>query len=924
MYEAPHLPQPQISHSTSSVLTSHQYQYQMSHQTSLVPQNPFHSPLISTQPITEFPQLDSGLVVPLFNPGDDPIACLNKAMAFMSAVAILRFPSTNMLPKRPRNAPWFKEKAMLAEAQESGQILEEEQLPFLADLGITDCHDVQPIIIHNAAFQTDDLDAYNSDCDDISSANAVLMAIISNYSLDILSELIDSQMDDMIRDRLALKQQIDLLEQNISNQIKEKESLLQTFNVFKNESKEKEIEQARAKQPLDSALDFACKHVTRIQELLVYVRDTCPSVNKSSEKLIVVTPLNKNKKVRFAEPVTLQRVKSSTSASRSQPSGNTMNNRILRPTSSNMNNNVEDHPRSVKPKSNKMNRVVKPICNADVKHSMLNANSELICATCNKCMFDEIHDMCVLDFVKDVNVRSKSKYAKIFGNLQDHFYKVVHLKETTSKSVETQKPEIKVYSRRLKPIKSVGSTSKYKIVESRITNTTEPNQSWGSNVSDVPSSSSLVDFRLSRLFSGTVRFGNDQIAKIMSYGDYQLGNVMISWVAFRKHTCRIRDLEGVDLLRDQGAQTYTHYIGIFVGYAPAKKVFRINNKRTRMITKTIHVDFDELMVMASEQFSSGLGPQLMTPGTLSSGLVPNPPSSTPYVPPTKNDWDILFQPMFDELLNPPSSVVSPVPAIATQRPADPTGSPMSTLINQDTPSSSNPSTLEQEQSLIISQGVKESPKTPHFYDDPLHETLHEDSTSQGSSHVRSSYTLLDLLGKWTKNHPLANVIGDPSRLVSTRKHHKTNVMWCYFDAFLTLVEPKNFKEAILESSWIEAMQEEIHEFERIGIFINQSNYALEIIKKYGMLSSDPVDTPMVENSKLDKDIQGKPVDPTHYHRMSGSLMYPTSNRPDLVFAVCMYARYQAKPTEKHLHHMQMQTTPGVKILDEAHLEVHNS
>ncbi|GKA96507.1 retrovirus-related pol polyprotein from transposon TNT 1-94, partial [Tanacetum coccineum] len=86
-----------------------------------------------------------------------------------------------------------------------------------------------------------------------------------------------------------------------------------------------------------------------------------------------------------------------------------------------------------------------------------------------------------------------------------------------------------------------------------------------------------------------------------------------------------------------------------------------------------------------------------------------------------------------------------------------------------------------------------------------------------------------------------------------------------------------------------------------GIFLNQSKYALEIIKKYGMETSDPVDTPMVEKSKLDEDLQGKVVDPTRYRGMIGSLMYLTSNRPDLVFVVCMCARYQAKPTEKHLH-----------------------
>ncbi|GJR77307.1 retrotransposon protein, putative, ty1-copia subclass [Tanacetum coccineum] len=86
-----------------------------------------------------------------------------------------------------------------------------------------------------------------------------------------------------------------------------------------------------------------------------------------------------------------------------------------------------------------------------------------------------------------------------------------------------------------------------------------------------------------------------------------------------------------------------------------------------------------------------------------------------------------------------------------------------------------------------------------------------------------------------------------------------------------------------------------------GIYINRSKYALESLKKYGMESSDPVDTPMVEKSKLDKDTQGKAIDPTHYCGMVGTLMYLIASRPDLTFAICMYARYQAKPTEKHLH-----------------------
>ncbi|GJQ95582.1 retrovirus-related pol polyprotein from transposon TNT 1-94 [Tanacetum coccineum] len=84
-----------------------------------------------------------------------------------------------------------------------------------------------------------------------------------------------------------------------------------------------------------------------------------------------------------------------------------------------------------------------------------------------------------------------------------------------------------------------------------------------------------------------------------------------------------------------------------------------------------------------------------------------------------------------------------------------------------------------------------------------------------------------------------------------------------------------------------------------GIFINQSNYALEIIKKYDMLSSDPVDTPMVDKSKLDKDLNGKPVDPTHDRGMIGSLMYLTSSIPDLVFAVCMCAGIRQRLPERN-------------------------
>ncbi|GJY68548.1 putative ribonuclease H-like domain-containing protein [Tanacetum coccineum] len=843
-----------------------------------------------------------------------------------------------------------------------------------------------------------------------------------------------------------------------------------------------------------------------------------------------------------------------------------------------MKNKVETQPR----KANKKNSVVEPIRDIDVKHSLLNANSEPICATCKKSMFDAVYDICLLDFVENVNSYAKSAKKHKKQNIwkpTGHVFSEVGLKWKSTGRTFT----------------IVGLSKEAKLVESKNANHSKPNHTWGSNATNIPSSSSLImtdypDFR----------FGNDHIARIMGYGDYQLGNVTILRVyyvevlehnlfsvgqfcdadlevAFWKNTCFIHNLEGkskksshqpkaedtnqeklyllhMDLcglmrvtLREfyenvgilhqtsvartpqqndvverrnrtliEAARTmlifskaslflwaeaintacYTQNrslichrynktpyefmqdkkpdlsffhvfgalcfptndnddlekldakadIGIFIGYTPAKKVFRIYNKRTRKIIETIHVTFDEMTAMDSEQFRSGPGLHFMAPATSSSGLVPNPVSQQPCIPPPRGDWNRLFQPMFDEYFTPLSLASSPVQEVAAPRAVDLADSPVSTSIDQDAPSSSTPSTQEQEQSPNICQGFEESPKTPIFHDDPLNESPHEESTSQGSSsNVRQSHTPFEHLGKWTKGHPIANVIGDPFRSVSMRKQLQTDAMWCYFDAFLTSVEPKNFKQAMTEPSWIDAMQEEIHEFKRLqvwelvpclykvlliklkwiykvktdefggvlknkarlvaqrfrqeegidfeesfapvarievicifvanaahknmtiyqmdvkttflngelkeevyiskpegfvdqdnpshvyklkkgllrsqtsttcmmsfflglqisqssrDIFINQSKYAYEIIKKYGMLYSDFVDTPMVEKSKLDEDLQGNPVDATLYCDMIGSLMYLTASRPDLIYAVCLCAWYHAKPTEKHLN-----------------------
>ncbi|GKB54636.1 reverse transcriptase domain-containing protein, partial [Tanacetum coccineum] len=211
--------------------------------------------------LVEFPQVDSGLAVPVFKQGDDPIDAINKMMSFLSTVVTSCFSSNNNQlrnssnprqqatihdgrvnvqplqgrptsyaagtsgtrantsgtrgsnsgqqrvvkcfnckgeghmtrqcpkPKRKRDATWFRDKVLLVEAQRSGKVLNEEELAFLADPGVAEGPVTQMVITHNAAYQADDLDAYDSDCDEISIAKAVLIANLSSYRSDVLSEV---------------------------------------------------------------------------------------------------------------------------------------------------------------------------------------------------------------------------------------------------------------------------------------------------------------------------------------------------------------------------------------------------------------------------------------------------------------------------------------------------------------------------------------------------------------------------------------------------------------------------------------------------------------------------------------------------------------------------------------------------------------
>ncbi|GJU47115.1 hypothetical protein Tco_1204381 [Tanacetum coccineum] len=209
----------------------------------------------------------------------------------------------------------------------------------------------------------------------------------------------------------------------------------------------------------------------------------------------------------------------------------------------------------------------------------------------------------------------------------------------------------------------------------------------------------------------------------------------------------------------------------------------------------------------------------MTPATISSGLVPKPPPSKMFVPPLRTDWDMLFQPLFDELLNPPPSVdhpapevVAPIDEVAVPEPAVSTGSPSSTTVDQDAPSPSNSQTTPNTQPPIIPNDVEED------------------------------------------NHDIEVA------------HMGNDLYFGSVDATLFIRRVGN--ELLLVQIYVDDI---IFAASTPGTFVTYflKNHGVQKYKmsmqKYGFDSCDPVDTPMVEKSKLDEDKEGKAVDPSHYH-----------------------------------------------------------
>nr|GEY32577.1 hypothetical protein [Tanacetum cinerariifolium] len=246
--------------------------------------------------------------------------------------------------------------------------------------------------------------------------------------------------------------------------------------------------------------------------------------------------------------------------------------------------------------------------------------------------------------------------------------------------------------------------------------------SWGSTATDIPSSSSLV-------MTGTVRFENDHIARIMGYGDYQLGNITIS---------RVYYVEGFGhnlfSIGSRDINLYTISLDDMLKTSPICLLSRASKTESCLWHRRLsHLNFGTINKLAKDSLTLrkfyenvGISHQTSVVGTpQQNGVVERRNRILIEAARTIDDWDRLFQHVFDEYFTPPSIDVSPVQEAATLRAVVLAESFVSPCINQDAPSTSIPSTQEQEHSPNISQGFKESLKTPSFRDDPLH----EDSTS---------------------------------------------------------------------------------------------------------------------------------------------------------------------------------------------------
>nr|GEU59767.1 putative ribonuclease H-like domain-containing protein [Tanacetum cinerariifolium] len=254
----------------------------------------------------------------------------------------------------------------------------------------------------------------------------------------------------------------------------------------------------------------------------------------------------------------------------------------------------------------------------------------------------------------------------------------------------------------------------------------------------------------------------------------------------------VRDGENLDKMKEKGDEC------IFVGYSTQSRAYRVFNKRTRVIMESIHVNFDELPLMASDQISSDHAPECQTMALNHDSLSPtiqrqeNVPQTDRTVT-TSNELDLLFSLMFDELLNGSSKVVSKSSVVCSADAPNQRQQHTTPLNNHTTPAPTcQVPTLEP--TVTSSKNINQA------------ETYAEYDQVKDDEFINIFY------------HPLEQVIGNPSQSVRTRLQLESDAEMCMFVLTVSQTKPKNIKEAMADSAWIESMQEELHQFHRLDVW----------------------------------------------------------------------------------------------------------
>nr|GEW05530.1 retrovirus-related Pol polyprotein from transposon TNT 1-94 [Tanacetum cinerariifolium] len=349
---------------------------------------------------------------------------------------------------------------------------------------------------------------------------------------------------------------------------------------------------------------------------------------------ILLNPLNTS--LDYACKYT-KRVTLSTSASRSQPQGNTKKDRIQQTQSRAKKNKLEDHPRNVRPSLHNKKSVVNTKAISSVPNSKLNENSDLKCATCNGCLFSDNHDSCVLEFINSVNAHVKLKSTKKPVNKKIRSPQgriattaIVPLRKPIPIESNTSKPVVTlVYSQKSKEAKNTVPVSKSKINKSLVFQIVLWYLDSGCSKHMTGDRSQLINFV--QKFLGTVKFRNDHVVKIMGYGDYKIRNVTISKVyfveglghnlfsvgqfcdsdlevAFRQHTCFIHNLDGVDLLTgSRGNNLYTLSLRDMMVSSPIYLLSKASKTKSWLWHRRLsHLNFGVINHLARQGLVRGL------------------------------------------------------------------------------------------------------------------------------------------------------------------------------------------------------------------------------------------------------------------------------------------------------------------------------